>query len=457
MIKKLRRRLIWVIMAVISLIMLIFMGAIYAYMHTSEEKSSDMTLTMAFDERIGVFGGADRESRTPQSVPEKPPEERESDSGDDDGAERQRRRMETELRREQISFGSNNDLSQLLRTGSPMNSGWIRVKIEDGKPEDVFFSQNRSRSEDEEEQRVEDAFEIAERVIAKGSSSGRLNAYGTHYKYRLKNDTLVLLDVTQSDATMARLLIVLLIIFLISLAVFFTLAVFLSKWVSVPIEDAWKRQNEFFSDASHELKTPLAVISANLDVMRSGDLSGDDAEKFYSIIHEETDKMSGLISRMLYLSREEYTENTVMTDVDLSYETESACLSLEALAFEQGKSLESSIAEGITVKGDKASLCRVIHILTDNAIKHSSKGSVINVELDKYKGRARLRISNDGEISPEELSHIFDRFYRTDRSRNRETGGYGLGLAIAKAITERHKGSLTAESAKGRVTFTALF
>ena len=308
MIKKLRRRLIWVIMAVISLIMLIFMGAIYAYMHTSEEKSSDMTLTMAFDERIGVFGGADRESRTPQSVPEKPPEERESDSGDDDGAERQRRRMETELRREQISFGSNNDLSQLLRTGSPMNSGWIRVKIEDGKPEDVFFSQNRSRSEDEEEQRVEDAFEIAERVIAKGSSSGRLNAYGTHYKYRLKNDTLVLLDVTQSDATMARLLIVLLIIFFISLAVFFTLAVFLSKWVSVPIEDAWKRQNEFFSDASHELKTPLAVISANLDVMRSGDLSGDDAEKFYSIIHEETDKMSGLISRMLYLSREEYTE-----------------------------------------------------------------------------------------------------------------------------------------------------
>ena len=167
--------------------------------------------------------------------------------------------------------------------------------------------------------------------------------------------------------------------------------------------------------------------------------------------------MSRLINEMLYLSREERTdEPSVMTDVDLSEAAEGVCLAMEAVAFERGKAICPDIESGVMVRGEKESLVRMINILVDNAVNHSADHSDINISLKRSKkGKIKLRVSNKGTPIPaDELERIFDRYYRTDSSRSSSTGGFGLGLAIAKAIAEKHGGSISAESDNEKTAFT---
>ena len=270
---------------------------------------------------------------------------------------------------------------------------------------------------------------------------------------------IVLLDRTNEVSTMTRLLVILAGIFALSLVVLFLLSVLLSKWAVTPIEDAWNRQRVFFSNASHELKTPLAVISANLDVITSNpDETVAEQGKWFGYIRSEANKMSRLINEMLYIAREERTDSkTVMAELDLSEAAEGACLAMEAVAFEKGKTLITDIEPNVTVKGDKESLTRTINILIDNAVSHSSEHSEITVRLKKSRGKAKLTVENQGKPIPkEDLQRIFDRYYRTDASRSRDTGGFGLGLAIAKTVAEKHGGSITAESDESRTVFTLI-
>ena len=218
-------------------------------------------------------------------------------------------------------------------------------------------------------------------------------------------------------------------------------------------------RREFTSNVSHELKTPLAVISANLDVITSNpDETVAEQGKWFGYIRSEADKMSRLINEMLYIAREERTDSkTVMTELDLSEAAEGACLAMEAVAFEKGKTLITDIEPNVTVKGDKESLTRTINILIDNAVSHSSEHSEITVRLKKSRGKAKLTVENQGKPIPkEDLQRIFDRYYRTDASRSRDTGGFGLGLAIAKTVAEKHGGSITAESDENRTVFTLI-
>lgn len=269
---------------------------------------------------------------------------------------------------------------------------------------------------------------------------------------------IVLLDRTDEISTLRRLLFILLAIFVPALGVVFLLSLLLSKWAVITIEDAWNRQRVFFSNASHDLKTPLTVINANLDVITSNpDDTAAKQGKWFGYIRCEAEKMSRLINEMLYLSREERTDNPpVMAELDLSEAAEGACLAMEALAFERGKVICSDIDSGITVKGDREGLVRMTNILIDNAVNHSSEHSDINVSLKKSrKNKVKLSVSNKGTpIPPEELERIFDRYYRTDASRSSSAGGFGLGLAIAKTIAEKHGGSITAESGENRTAFT---
>ena len=130
---------------------------------------------------------------------------------------------------------------------------------------------------------------------------------------------------------------------------------------------------------------------------------------------------------------------------------------MEAVAFEKGKTLITDIEPNVTVKGDKESLARTINILIDNAVSHSSEHSEITVRLKKSRGKAKLTVENQGKPIPkEDLQRIFDRYYRTDASRSRDTGGFGLGLAIAKTVAEKHGGSITAESDENRTVFTLI-
>lgn len=327
-----------------------------------------------------------------------------------------------------------------------------------------FYSRERffSDSSETDEQNAS-VTAAAEEIISRTSESeGNVSAGGISYRYKLRETEggkiIVLLDRTDELSTLRRLLFILLGIFVLALGVIFLLSILLSKWAVIPIEDAWNRQRVFFSNASHELKTPLTVINANLDVITS---NPDDTiakqGKWFGYIRCEAEKMSRLINEMLYLSREERTDNPpVMAELDLSEAAEGVCLAMEALAFERGKVISSDIESGIRVKGDREGLVRMINILIDNAVNHSSEHSDIIVSLKKSrKNKVRLTVSNKGTpIPPEELERIFDRYYRTDASRSSCSGGFGLGLAIAKAIAEKHGGSITAESDENRTAFT---
>ncbi|MBR5089820.1 MAG: HAMP domain-containing histidine kinase [Ruminiclostridium sp.] len=167
--------------------------------------------------------------------------------------------------------------------------------------------------------------------------------------------------------------------------------------------------------------------------------------------------MSKLINQMLYLSKDDREETKLlMSEFNASEAIEGVCLATEALAFENGHTLVTEIEPDISCKGDREMIERLANILIDNAVRHSVGGEEVKVELHRKKNRNILTVSNRGEYIPqEELSHLFDRFYRTDKSRTSATGGFGLGLSIARAIADKHNGTLTAASSPdGLTTFT---
>ena len=443
MIKHLRRRFTAVLMSLLGTVMLIVLGSVYVSMYRSENMNTDRIINFAMNLEMHK----DNTDPPPQSPPdgtEEPPKDFEGDIHFDSFFFPQRTRQ-TRDRTDDIS------------------TGWISVTVDSsGMITDIFRSQQLYGSEDEDNMDAA-AHAAAENILSNGNQKGIISVDGISYRYEMRDKdsgkVIVLLDRTNEVSTMTRLLVILAGIFALSLVVLFLLSVLLSKWAVTPIEDAWNRQRVFFSNASHELKTPLAVISANLDVITSNpDETVAEQGKWFGYIRSEADKMSRLINEMLYIAREERTDSkTVMAELDLSEAAEGACLAMEAVAFEKGKTLITDIEPNVTVKGDKESLARTINILIDNAVSHSSEHSEITVRLKKSRGKAKLTVENQGKPIPkEDLQRIFDRYYRTDASRSRDTGGFGLGLAIAKTVAEKHGGSITAESDENRTVFTLI-
>ena len=443
MIKHLRRRFTAVLMSLLGTVMLIVLGAVYVSMYRAEIMNTDRIINFAMNLEMHK----DNTDPPPQSPPdgiEEPPKDFEGDIHFDSFFFPQRTRQ-TRDRTDDIS------------------TGWISVTVDSsGMITDIFRSQQLYGSEDEDNMDAA-AHAAAENILSNGNQKGIISVDGISYRYEMRDKdsgkVIVLLDRTNEVSTMTRLLVILAGIFALSLVVLFLLSVLLSKWAVTPIEDAWNRQRVFFSNASHELKTPLAVISANLDVITSNpDETVAEQGKWFGYIRSEADKMSRLINEMLYIAREERTDSkTVMAELDLSEAAEGACLAMEAVAFEKGKTLITDIEPNVTVKGDKESLTRTINILIDNAVSHSSEHSEITVRLKKSRGKAKLTVENQGKPIPkEDLQRIFDRYYRTDASRSRDTGGFGLGLAIAKTVAEKHGGSITAESDESRTVFTLI-
>lgn len=439
MIKHLRRRFTVVLMSLLGTVMLIVLGSVYVSMYRSENMNTDRIINFAMN--------LEMHSNTSDPPPQSPP----------DGSEEPPNDFEGDIHFDSFFF------PQKSRHGDDISTGWISVTVNgSGMITDIFRSQQIFGSEDESDMDAA-AHAAAETILSKGNRKGIISVDGISYRYEMRDKdsgkVIVLLDRTNEISTMARLLVILAGIFALSLVVLFLLSVLLSKWAVTPIEDAWNRQRVFFSNASHELKTPLAVISANLDVITSNpDETVAHQGKWFGYIRSEADKMSRLINEMLYIAREERTDSkTVMAELDLSEATEGACLAMEAVAFEKGKTLITDIEPNVTVKGDKESLTRTINILIDNAVSHSSEHSDITVRLKKSRGKAKLTVENQGKPIPkEDLRRIFDRYYRTDASRSRDTGGFGLGLAIAKTVAEKHGGTITAESDENKTVFTLI-
>ncbi len=241
-------------------------------------------------------------------------------------------------------------------------------------------------------------------------------------------------------------------LFLVALVLFFLLSLYLSRLALKPVEKAWQQQNQFIADASHELKTPLTVILANLDILSSHeDRTIQDQSKWLNNTKEEASRMKQLVENLLFLARSDAgVINDVIhsnTLVDFSNLVLKSTLIFESIAFENKVAMANEIENDIILNGCESQLKQVVSILLDNACKYAEKNGTIFIELKKSNHLAVLAVRNSGEvISPIEQTHIFERFYRTDKSRVRKEGGYGLGLSIAKTIIEHHKGKISVVS-----------
>ena len=235
----------------------------------------------------------------------------------------------------------------------------------------------------------------------------------------------------------------------LALVAFFFLSVFLAKKIVAPLEESHLKQKQFISDAGHELKTPVSVVSANAELL-SREL-GDNP--WLANIQYENRRMAVLVGQLLELARTEAVTPT-MEVVDFSRLVAGESLPFESVAFEKGLTLQCEIQNNLQVCGNSSQLKQIVAILLDNAIRHSQPQGQVFLALRQEHGAVKLSVKNQGDPIPaEQQEQLFERFYRGDPARNSEDSHYGLGLAIAKAITLSHRGHIQVCCEKGFVEF----
>lgn len=262
-------------------------------------------------------------------------------------------------------------------------------------------------------------------------------------------------DMTKEFEEITNLVTTLVLVGMGGLACFFVITVYLAKWVIRPVEKAWDQQKRFVADASHELKTPLTVILANMGILmnhKHDTVSGQ--MKWVEYTHTEAMRMKTLVEDLLFLAKTDSDQNAVVkSEVNLSEALWSCLLPFESVAYERGVNMVTEIEDPVMVLGDEGQLKQLILILADNACKYAGVEGEMKVSLKKKGDLVELRVNNTGDPIPkEDLEQIFDRFYRVDHSRAREQGGYGLGLSIAKAIVKHHHGKISVESSEEKGT-----
>lgn len=297
------------------------------------------------------------------------------------------------------------------------------------------------------------AKELVALVKKMGEEEGLVKSYALRYLVKRTPDgsMVVFADRSYEISALRSFLVNCLLIFAGGFAAFFVLSLYLSRWALRPVERAWQQQSQFIADASHELKTPLTVILANLGILVSHKQETiASQEKWLANTKEEAGRMRQLVENLLFLAKSDAREeNTVVSKemIDFSDLVWNRILSFESVAFEQHVTIEEEIAGGMEICGNRELLNRLVAILLDNACKYAGKNGRVMVKAEKEGEKLRLLVKNTGDPIPqEEIPHIFERFYRTDKSRVHREGGYGLGLAIARTIAEEHKGKIGVES-----------
>ena len=292
---------------------------------------------------------------------------------------------------------------------------------------------------------IEEAVEIS---LNEDNDSGKIKSKGLIFlKKPTQGGTIIVFTPSDSvDNALYDMLLICSILCIFSLFVFFILIERLSSYIIKPVKKSWELQRQFVADASHDLKTPITVILANNDILLSHKESTvESQEKWIKSTGEEAIKIKSLVTQMLELAKAEAPNiNLEFERVNLSNATEAEILQLESFAFEKQIVFDTSIKENIIVSTNKDAYLRILQSLIDNAIKYSNQGSTIKVSLQEDKQRAVLLVNNQCYISEEKIKHIFERFYRVDKSR--AEGGNGLGLSIAKSLAISLGGDLGVKS-----------
>ena len=282
------------------------------------------------------------------------------------------------------------------------------------------------------------------------------NLYTNKYIYYLtQNNNLIVIDNSIINQKLLSLIDTSFIIFILLELIIIYTSLKLTTWITNPVKESFEKQKQFIYDASHELKTPLSVITASVEMLENN----PSETKWLKNIKSESERMNNLIIQMLNLAKSEninkiqkYTLN------NLSKIIEKVVLTFESIIYEKGLKIDYNIEKNINFKCDADNIKELISILLDNAIKHSYDKSKIIVNLYKEKDNIIIEIKNRGDSIPKkEREKIFERFYRIDRSRNRDENRYGLGLSIAKNIVINHQGKISVDSLHGYTTFKVVF
>ncbi|WP_461205605.1 sensor histidine kinase [Clostridium sp. DL1XJH146] len=311
----------------------------------------------------------------------------------------------------------------------------VSLKVtSEGEISEVIFN--------DEKMPMADIDEIVNKIINNKDFVGTIEGY----RYRVKKIEygyiVVFADTVVQEGMLEKLLSLSIGIGFLSVGVLFILITILSRYITKPVEVAFQKQKRFISDSSHELKTPLSIISANLDML---EIEKGKSNRT-SAMSEGIKRMSNLIQDLLLLARTEQKNYTFLS-FNLSNIMESTILPLEVIAYEQGNRIETTIEENIMFKGYEEGLRKMIGALMENAIKYSKKDSIIKASLHTKGDIKIIEMFNEGiGVTKEQKDKIFDKFYRADASRNGETGGHGIGLSIVKNIVDMHKGKIHVES-----------
>lgn len=320
------------------------------------------------------------------------------------------------------------------------------------------------------EEAVEEAVQMA---LSDGKDVGTIKLNGLHWQYAKvnaetktvtdgqssvtvsENPQIYFLDVTESYQGMKFLLLTLFVVGgVVLVAIFFVSRMFANRAIE-PIVENWERQKQFVADASHELKTPLAIINANYDaLMVNEDETIKSQQKWLNHIKIGSDRMAHLVNDMLTLTKmEEGAIQVNKAPFNLSEDVVALVEPMELLI--KGKDVELTlfVEPDIVINSDEAKYIQLMTILLDNAVKYVDDGGWIKIKLQKEKKHTVFKISNSGQGIPEsDLNNVFDRFYRADKSRAHPNRGHGLGLSIAKSISDLLGGKITAESVEGECT-----
>lgn len=299
--------------------------------------------------------------------------------------------------------------------------------------------------------------QVAQDILSSGNSGTNVgNLYFQKYSYCLKDNlSLTIIDNSTTNSKLMRQLILSLAMLLGIEIIILFISKRLTVWIIKPVRESFEKQKQFIADASHELKTPLAVIMASSDALEAE----PQEQKWLANIKSESEKMNKLITSLLDLAQsDDYTDKLELEECNLSKLTESSVLPFEGIMFEKSLALDYDIDDDIKIKADSEKIKQLIGIIIDNAISHSRKGEQVFVSLKKAEKTATLEITNTGDpIASGDEEKIFERFYRGDKSRNRDDNRYGLGLAIAKNIVTAHGGKISARSNGDKTTFKIVF
>lgn len=295
---------------------------------------------------------------------------------------------------------------------------------------------------------------IVTEALAQEEDTGLLADFHLRYlrKTGYTSTLIAFTDTTLESTTMRSMAAVCSLAGSAALLVLFLCSYLLAGVVTRPVGAAWAQQEQFLSDASHELKTPLTVILSSAELLNQSALP--EQAVYIDNIREESRRMKLLVEDMLTLSRAQRSAGSLPEQTaDLSEAAMTAALRFEPVAFEAGKRLEYDIAPELPVRGDGGKLGQALAALLDNAVKYSAGGTDIRLTAEKQGRFAVVAVADSGpDIPADKLPHIFDRFYRADEART-DGDSFGLGLPIAKAIIDAHRGTLRCESGGGVTRF----